>query len=398
MSEPLDQPKPQIELARNDKGVPFPNHANVVYALQHDVMYAPERLWYDEFYDRVFVAKSPAQMWRDADDTQTAVDMQSRFGIRGVSLQVVASAVQYVARQRTKHCVRDWLNSLTWDETPRIETAFEDYWGAEGTLYTKAASRNFFIGLAARILMPGCKLDTMPVFEGPQGIRKSSALQVLGGQWYSVAHESVNSKDFLQGMRGRLLIEIAELQSFTRAEVNAVKTMMSNQVDDYRPSYGRNVVAYPRQCILAGTTNSKEWGDDETGLRRFWPIRCGDINIPLLTAAREQLFAEAATLAAAGASWWQMPDSTAAIQSSRQFHDEWTTPILTWCNIQPTDPGISIRDILTTALEVDLDKIDKRMQMRVAKILRLNGWDKDDRWQGKTVKLWQKVDSQGGKS
>ncbi len=377
----------------SDKG-PRPNVTNAVRVLQHDPALGPETIWRDEFLDRVFVKNSAAREWRDDDDTRLAVYMQDHTGLVNIQERTVASAVRLVARQRSKHCVREWLTSLSWDRVPRISTAFEDHWGADGTAYTRSASRNFFIGMAARILKPGCKLDTMPVFEGPQGIKKSSALQVLGGAWYSVAHESVSSKDFLQGLRGRWLVEIAELQSFTRAEVNAVKTMMSNPCDDYRPSYGRNVVSFPRQCVFAGTTNADDWGDDATGLRRFWPITCGDIQLGTLRAARDQLFAEATASVLANETWWEMPDTTAGIQASRQFHDEWTAPILDWCAIQPTDDGVTIRAVLLNAIKLTEDRIDKRAQMRVANVLKQARWQrKDARIGDRIAKVWRKEDT-----
>ncbi len=384
----------RADLRRNTKGVAYPNHRNVVFILQHDPMFAPERLWYDEFLNRVVMANSPTRYWRDDDDTKTAVDIQDRFGLDTVNQHVVASAVQLVARQRTRHCVREWLESLTWDGIPRIAMAFCDYWGAAQDEYTLSASQNFFVGMVARILKPGCKLDTMPVFEGAQGIKKSSALAVLGGEWYATAHESVSSKDFLQGLPGHWLIEIAELQSFTRAEVNAVKTMMSVQVDVYRPSYGRHVLHVPRQGVFCGTTNADDWGTDDTGLRRFWPIRCGDIDLDMLAKARTQLFAEAVVAFCDGTTWWDMPSTTAGIQADRQWHDEWTVTVLEWCKIQPTEAGVTIRQVLTDALKVPLDRIGKSEQMRVASVLRKSGWIRKQVRNGEEVaKVWVRKDS-----
>ncbi len=383
----------------NTKGVPYPNHSNVVFALQHDPSYAPASIWYDEFLDRVLIANSPIREWRDEDDTKIAVDLQDRFGIVGLGHHVVQKAVRYVAVQRTRHVVRDWLQSLTWDGTERLAYAFHEYWGAADDDYTRAASRNFFLGMAARILKPGCKLDTMPVFEGPQGLKKTTALEVLGGEWYSTTHEKAGSKDFLQGLRGRWLIEIAELHGFSKVDIRAVKNTLSTRNDDYRKSFGHNTQRYPRENVFAGTTNTYDWGEDETGLRRFWPIRCGEIRIDLLTAARTQLFAEAVAAITAGATWWEMPDQTATIQASRQFHHEWTSTILDWCELQPLEDGVMIRDILLGPLKFTVDRIgDKKAQMQVAKILTLARWQGKDEWKsGRTAKVWRKVDDEGRK-
>lgn len=363
-------------LSRSAKGVVDSNTRNAVHVLQHDPYYAHARFWYDEFLDRVMLANSPTREWRDEDDTRVTVDLQDRYELKKISSSVAGEAVRYVARQRTTHVVRDWLTNLKWDETPRIKTAFQEYWGAADDEYTQCASANFFIGLVARIIKPGCKLDTMCVFEGPQGAKKSTALEVLGGDWYSASHETVGSKDFLQGMRGKWLLEIAELQSFAKADVKAIKNTLSTKNDDYRKSHGRHVKRYPRECVCAGTTNANDWGNDDSGLRRFWPIQCGDILIELLIAARDQLFAEAVAALKAGATWWEMPGITAEIQAARQHHDEWTLSVQDWLNEQVPGSSVLIRDILTHALKVPLASCGKPEQLRVGRILRLAGWER----------------------
>jgi predicted P-loop ATPase len=378
----------------SEKG-PRPNLTNAVRVLQHDPTLGPDTIWRDEFLDQILVRTSAPRPWRDDDDTRLAVYMQDHTGLVNIQERTVAAAVRLVARQRTTHVVRDWMRSLVWDGIERIALAFCDYWGAEQTCYTCAASTNFFIGLAARILLPGCKLDTMPVFEGPQGIKKSSALQVLGGPWYSIAHESVGSKDFLQGLRGVWLLEIAELQSFSKADVTSVKNMLSAPHDDYRPSYGRHVVRFPRQTVMAGTTNSEDWGTDDTGLRRFWPIRCGTIRLDLLAAARDQLLAEAVAAFDAHARWWDMPPETADIQRDRQHHDEWTLPILQWCQLQYRGgESLQVKDILAGPLQIPIDRANKADQMRVARILKLAGWQRKKARVGEqTAWVWSKSES-----
>jgi predicted P-loop ATPase len=386
----MTTPNWSVLLTCSAKGIARPNHSNAVLVLQHDPSCGPDILWYDEFLDRVLVQAPTVREWRDDDDTRLTVFMQDHCLMPAVQDATVAKAVRYVARQRTRHCVREWLRALTWDGVDRLATAFEDYWGAEGSLYTRAASTNFFVGLVARILRPGCKLDTMPVFEGPQGTLKSSALAVLGHPWYAVAHERVDSKDFRQGLRGKWLVEVAELQSFSKADVNAVKTMLSTADDDYRPSYARHVVRFPRQCVFAGTTNSDDWGTDDTGLRRFWPIACGAIDLPALYAARPQLFAEAVARLDAGAPWWDMPAETAAIQRDRQYYDEWTQPVLDWCRLQ-TGESVVLKDILAGPLHISIDRGSKADQMRVARILKLAGWvRKQSRIKGEPVWRWFK--------
>lgn len=377
-----------------DKNVPRSTLANAVLVLQHDPEFSPERLYYDEFVDRVLLANSPTRQWRDDDDTRLTVYMQQTVGMLTIPESQVASAVRYVARQRTRHCVRDWLASLQWDGIERIAHAFEDFWGIEPAAnqpseYIRAVSANFFLGMVMRVQQPGCQLDTMPIFEGAQGIGKSRALRALGGAWYMLAAESVTSKDFFQALPGCWLVEIGEMDSFSRAERERTKLVISTPVDRYRPSYGRHTRDFPRQCVFAGTTNHDDYGNDDTGLRRFLPVRCGAIDVEGLTLARPQLFAEACVYAREQRSWWEVPRAVEA-QLDRQDIDVWTDPVLTYL-INRDD--IAIVEILRDALKIRDADMTRMHALRVGRILRLNGWDKKDARIGhKVVKKWFKTD------
>lgn len=366
--------------------------ANAVTVLNHDPLWGPGTFWFDEFLDRALITNSATREWRDEDDTRLAVYLQQVIGMSTVAEGIASSAVRYVSRQRPRHCVREYLHSLAWDGEPRLAHAFEDFWGAtpdesQPSGYLRAISCNFFIGLVARVMRPGCQLDNMVVFEGTQGIGKAKALRVLGGEWYMLASESVTSKDFFQTLPGKLVVEIGEMESFSRAERERVKLVISTPIDRYRASYARRAVDHPRQCVFAGTTNRDDWGNDDTGLRRFWPIRCGDIDSASLAAARDQLFAEALAAYAEGATWWETPAAlTLAVQRDRQSEDIWTALVLDYL-IKKTD--VQIHDVLREACKVRESDMTHTHKLRIGSILRLAGWVKSNRRiHGRQVKMW----------
>lgn len=367
---------------------PYATLTNAVRVLDHDDCWDATHLYFDEFGGRVIYVNSDPREWRDDDDVALTVYMQDMTGMTKIQKHLVADAVDLVARRRSRHPVREYLCSLHWDGIERIAHAFEDYWGADTQpcLYVRAASRNFFIGLVARILRPGCKLDTMPVFEGQQGIFKSSALDALGGAWYAALDESAASKDFLQALRGKWLIELCELNAFSKTESAHIKGMLSRRVDTYRASYGRRTMDIPRQCVFAGTTNHDDWLADDSGGRRFWPIKCGLINVPALAAMRDQLFAEAMVAFGATSSWWEMPDGTVEQQSQRNPYDEIASLILPWVAIQLTygKEVIAVKDVMMGPLQMTADKLDKPTQMRVASVLKRAGWRRNLK-----LKVWE---------
>lgn len=368
-------------------------------------MFGPDRLWYDEFLSRVQVQNSPVREWTDEDDYHLTCYMQQQVGMCTIQDGTVGKAVRYVTKkQRVRHVVREWLSALKWDGEDRIAHAFEDHWGAatnerQPTDYVRAASENFFVGLVARVFKPGCQLDTMVVFEGVQGILKSSALRILGGEWYGSAHESVQKKDFFEALQGKWVMEISELDAFSRAEVTRVKSVMSTPTDRYRPSYGRASCDFPRQCIFAGTTNKDDWGNDETGLRRFWPIRCGDINLDSLKSSRDQLFAESVVKMKASAKWWEVPASAKDVQSDRQSHDVWTQHVVEWTETPPRKSEATIPEILLGAIKKDLEKCGQSDERRIGRILTLEGWTKHRvRRNGTQMNVWLRDNAQPNES
>ncbi|MBN9023006.1 MAG: toprim domain-containing protein, partial [Rhizobiales bacterium] len=273
-------------------GTPERNEANVITALSNDEAFAGA-LVFDEFRQETMVnralpwgddASRLPRPWSDADDGRCAEWLRHRE--INVAPIVVSRSVTAVARDIGVHPVRDYLSGLTWDSAPRLATWATTYLGAEDTALNRAFGSRWMISAVARIMRPGVKVDHMLILEGPQGAKKSTALKVLAGdEWFTDELAEIGSKDAAQQMRGIWIIEIAELDAIGRAEVSRIKAFLTRTVDRYRPPYERYVVEVPRQCVFAGSVNPDTYLRDETGNRRFWPVRCGNIDLEALRRA-----------------------------------------------------------------------------------------------------------------
>jgi len=228
------------------------------------------------------------------------------------------------------------------------------------------------IGAVARVMQPGCKMDNMLVLEGPQGSLKSSALATLGGPWYAEVNESVQSKDFHMALQGKMIIEIAELDSFSKAETTRIKQVITCQSDRYRKPYGHFAEDHPRTCVFVGSTNEDQYLSDHTGGRRFWPVACGKINIKYLEKNRDQLFAEAVREYEVGTPWWAIPENEArAAQDKRRRVDPWEDTVQDYAKIQSGD--VSIAEILNH-LSIPTERWTQLDQNRIVRILRAHNF------------------------
>ena len=241
------------------------------------------RYFYDTFKERMTVCgdlpwiKLSARLsnaWNDVDDAGLRNYIEKRYTIANVSK--IVDAVALAMLKCSRHPVREYLEGLTWDGTPRADTIFIDYLGAEDTEYTRTVTRKALIGAVARVMQPGCKHDHILVLVGPQGCRKSTTLAKLGKSWFSDSFYTVQGKEAYEQLQGFWLIEMGEMAATRKAELEQIKQFVSKQSDSYRAAYARRTQERPRQCAFFGTTNDDEFLRDATGGRRFWPVTVTD--------------------------------------------------------------------------------------------------------------------------
>jgi|GEM_PF-1150687 len=382
-----EEPHWRSLLLRAGNGQPRGNLANAITALRH----APEWqgvLWHDEFAVRTVARKRPPidmpdGEWTNMHDVRTA-DWLQRRDIE-VSIEIAGRAVESVAYDHAFHPVREWLKTLEWDGEPRLHIWLERYLGAAPVeaepdrrpLYLASVGAKWLISAVARVMRPGCKADCALVLEGPQGARKSTALKLLARneEWFTDQIEAMESKDASLQTHGVWIIEVAELNSMTKAEVEGVKAFMSRTTERYRPPYAGRLVNIPRQCIFAATTNQDVWNRDETGARRFWPVTCGAIDQKALERDCPQLWAEARVRFEQGEAWWLDQQEVVATaqeeQAARYREDPWDVLVRTFLR---DVEEVSIDRIMSDCLDIQKGRFSQADANRVAAILRVQGW------------------------
>jgi putative DNA primase/helicase len=258
--------------------------------------------------------------------------------------------------------------------------------GVALTEYSRRVARWFLLGMIARVMRPGVKFDYALVLEGGQGRRKSSALRVLAGEWFSDTELDLANKDSMSAIRGKWLHEFAELGSLARAESTRQKSFLTRQIDEFRPTYGRREIRCPRQLVFAGTTNEWAWNKDLTGGRRFWPVEITqEIDTDGLQGVREQLFAEALHRWKAGERYWPTADEQRDLfdpeQLKREAEDSFFDPVHDWIE-DLSRAEFTLHDVMADALKLDAGRQTRDVATRVGLLLKKMGCRRVERRNG----------------
>ncbi|VVP72440.1 VapE domain-containing protein [Pseudomonas fluorescens] len=271
-------------LARSDSGALIAHMQNVELILANDPRWAGV-ISYSAFSSKLVKLRAAPYGggtgdWADIDDVRVMKWLAQQYNLR-VKASHVIEAVSVVAHDHAFHPVRQYLRKLEWDRVPRLESWLTDIMGVKATDYSSKVGKRWMLSAVARVMKPGCKADSVMILEGAQGAGKSTAMSILGGEWFMDTPFALGDKDGFQAIRGKWIVELGELDSFNKAESTKAKQFFSASTDTYRESYGRRTMDVPRQCVFVGTTNQDEY------LSR-WQFSLGDRNSHKAVATKHQ--------------------------------------------------------------------------------------------------------------
>lgn len=256
-------------------------------------------LKYDQFSHNIVWAK-PAPWfkmnneWTDEDALEFK-DILSENLSMDFGVDMIHEVATVCARRRAFHPVREYLNECSWDGIKRIDTWLSRYCGTVDNSYTKFIGRKTLIAAVARVFEPGVKFDHVLVMEGVQGLGKSYMWDALAKPWFTDAPLHIQDKSAIEVMRGKWIVELAEMDALTKYESQTIKGFLTRTEDRCRMAYDRTTKNFPRQNIFVGSLNPElnGWLKDKTGNRRYWPIAVSSIDIAELKRVRHELWAEA---------------------------------------------------------------------------------------------------------
>lgn len=262
------------------------------------------RLRYDDFVNHYQIDSFGYGAWVAMEDNE-AVNIQTQLSVlfppfAKIGKEMVHDAMYKVAKENRMDSAVQYVKSLEWDRTARLDTWLCKAFGADDDDYHHKVGANWMKGMIKRIIYPGSKFDYVLVLEGPQGAKKSSALSELckmpnNTNWHLETTMSTDTKDFFMQMSGKTVVEFSEGDTLSKTETKKLKAIITTQSDKYRLPYERVSKEFPRRCVFAMTTNESEYLKDATGNRRWLPVevKFEESDIKWIEENRDQLFAEA---------------------------------------------------------------------------------------------------------
>ena len=375
---PLQPDDPEflpMKLMTNKSGTPHNNLMNAVIALEGHPRYS-KTIRYNSFQNKIEI---DGREITDNDYAVVQAFLQGEVGLTNISFDNVKRAVGMHSFKNKYDEALDWLKSLTWDGTPRLEHWLIHSCGVEPTLYHRAIGAQWMLGMVGRLVHPGMVFDHVLTMHGTQGIGKTSFFRAIGGKWYKSHTETVDGKDFYMKLQGACLIDLDEGATMFKSDSIKLKSIITETCDEFRAPWGTVTQKFPRRFVFSMSTNDPEPLKDQTGNRRYWILRVDNkINLQWVEENREQLFAEAYHAVVNKVEYPAVPmDVATEIQEQSTEKDEWIGTIHSWLVHTFTaykkampEFSVSISEVYEGALKgEDISKLDRRTQMRIGNIL-----------------------------
>jgi predicted P-loop ATPase len=357
----------------------------------------------------------------ELDDTDVA-GMRLRIELHGRSLsdkllkfsdRDIWQAILYLSKRRKVHPVRDWLTSLapTWDGVERLEEGLAQAFGQPWPSLPALLLRKWFISAAARGMEPGCKVDTVLILTGDEGLKKSSLFKMLAGgkEYFTSSPIRIGEADGFSLLRRKWIVEWPELDSFKKAaSAESVLAFLSNSDDDYRPKWGKSQVSIARSCVIVGTTNEERFLRGRFN-RRFWIVNVANIDFDWLKTHREALWAEAAHTFLGAATcprcrpllpesrcsqhrWWLEPEHEAELRAQNELHrdtgaGEWSSVLAAY--VTKENPTVlTVAHVLQHVVQKPMGQWTRGDEMRAAEAILDLGWRRVRRHRGKVGRFY----------
>ena len=397
-----DIPLPAFKRDKNGKIEATIN--NVYLAVQRPDI-CQIKIQFDQFRDEIMYTHVDSNQWQtftDADYSRLRIGLENG-GFKPIGREMIRDVVLLIADENPFDSATEWLSGLEWDGVPRVKNFLTQFFNAEQNEYTEAVSLYLWTALAGRVLKPGTKADMVPILVGEQGCGKSTGVAALSPSpdYFCEISFAERDDDLARKMRGRLVGEIGELRGLHTKELETIKAFITRTHENWVPKYREFATQFPRRLVFVGTTNQDEFLSDDTGNRRFLPVRVSDVDVAGIKSHRGQLWAEAKQMFLDSGIRFHEAERLAEREHDQyMIRDAWVEAVNKWLNEpdiltneKPIDKKyLTTSEVLKWAIGLDTKNISRREELRISKTLQSLGYTKTvAKIEGKSIRGFAKA-------
>lgn len=287
LKEMQEQPKPgslmALPFSRNKEGnIKTNSLMNIELILDNDPE-LKDMFRFNEFTGEIEVVKDNSKLHiakgqlldRYVDEIASYIERAVDYDHVLFNNDRIRSAISVIASKHAFNPVKDYFDAAekAWDGDDRLHNVFSDYLGVEKTPATDLIADIWFRGAVAKAYNPMVKFDFVLDLVGGQGAGKTTFLQKIAPLgYYTDQFLSFTDKDDFAVMRRSLIVNDDELTATSNSSFEELKKFVTLQMFEYRKPYGHTAERFPKNFVMARTTNELYYLKDKTGERRFLPI------------------------------------------------------------------------------------------------------------------------------
>ena len=183
--------------------------------------------------------------------------------------------------------VTEWIESVGWDGTPRLDafydTVQEDTEKCSAKMKRIVMMRWAVSAIAAAFSPNGIMARGVLVFQGVQYSGKTRWIDALAPKGMELIKTgralNVHDKDSVKQIVSSWISELGELDAtFKKSDIAALKAFITSDTDELRRPYAAAESQYARRTVFAASVNESKFLQDDTGNSRFWVIPIISIN------------------------------------------------------------------------------------------------------------------------
>ncbi len=209
----------------------------------------------------------------------------------------IEQCLLYIASVNSYHPVKNWLDKSYLKNKEVIDSTYPTIQELLKTIVTTKKQNKLKNKLITKWLVSaihaiygncemGAKIDGVLTFQGYQGKGKTTWFKNLQPSFLNTSNEWVrdgsnldpSNKDSINQCIKYWIVELGELGSTLKKDLDRLKAFITQSADEFRPPYGRVLRKYARRTVFGSSVNQDEFLKDETGNRRWWCIHAKDIN------------------------------------------------------------------------------------------------------------------------